>query len=164
MDLSKYTLKDVVVTAMKSEVESRAVYEKLADRVKNFMLKDRLKFLAGEEAKHYRFFEEFYAKEFPGEEVVLPDENPVPLPAVHVYDEAMPISEVISSAMEAELTAHDFYIDMAGLFADRVETRNMLLYIAKMELGHYKLLEHEKELAEEFETFDVDWPMVHEGP
>lgn len=164
MDLSKYTLKDVVVTAMKSEVESRAVYEKLADRVKNFMLKDRLKFLAGEEAKHYRFFEGFYAKEFPGEEVVLPDENPVPLPAVLVYDEAMPISEVISSAMEAELAARDFYTEMAGLFADRVKTRNMLLYIAKMELGHYKLLEHEKELAEEFETFDVDWPMVHEGP
>lgn len=164
MDLSKYSLKDVVLTAMKSEVESRAVYEKLADRVRNFMLKDRLEFLAGEETKHYRFFEGLYGKEFPGEEVVLPDENPVPLPSVLVYDEEMPISEVVTGAMDAELVARDFYTAMAGLFADREETRNMLLYIAKMELGHYKLLEHEKELAEEFETFDVDWPMVHEGP
>jgi rubrerythrin len=164
MDLSKYSLKDVLLTAMKSEVESRAVYEKLAGRVKNFMLKDRLKFLADEETKHYRFFEGFYAKEFPGEEIVLPDENPVPLPSVLVYDEGMPISEVISKAMDAELAARDFYTDMAGLFTDREETRRMLLYIAKMELGHYKLLEHEKELADEFETFDVDWPMVHEGP
>jgi rubrerythrin len=164
MDLSKYGLNDVVLTAMKSEIESRAVYEKLADRVRNFMLKDRLKFLADEETKHYRFFEEFYGKEFPGEGIVLPDENPIPLPSVLVYDEGIPISEVISSAMDAELAARDFYTDMAGLFTGREETRNMLLYIAKMELGHYKLLEHEKELADEFETFDVDWPMVHEGP
>ncbi|UCE27450.1 MAG: ferritin family protein [Candidatus Coatesbacteria bacterium] len=164
MDLSKYSLKDVALTAMKSEVESRVVYEKLADRVKNFMLKDRLKFLADEETKHYRFFEAFYGEEFPGEEIVLPDENPVPLPSVLVYDEAMPISEVISGAMDAELAAHGFNTDMADLFADREETRKMLLYIAKMELGHYKLLEHEKEMADEFETYDVEWPMVHEGP
>ena len=51
MDLTRYNLKDVILTAMKSEVDSRAVYEKLADRVENFMLKDRLKFLAGEEAR-----------------------------------------------------------------------------------------------------------------
>ena len=164
MDLSKYTLKDVVLTAMKSEVESRAVYEKLADRVKNFMLKDRLKFLAGEEAKHYRFFEEFYAKEFPGEEVVLPDENPVPLPSVLVYDEAMPISGVMAGAMDAELAARDFYTAMAGLFADRVETRNMLLYIAKMELGHYELLKVESESLERFEETNIHIPFIHEGP
>jgi rubrerythrin len=164
MDLSRYELEDVIVTAMKSEAESREVYEKLAGRVKNFMLKDRLVFLAGEEAKHYRFFEGFYGKEFPGREIELPADTPVPLPSVFVYDEAMPISEVIVSAMLAESAARDFYTEMAGLFMDREEIRNMLLYIAKMELGHYKLLEHEKEMAEEFEIFEVDWPMVHEGP
>ena len=68
------------------------------------------------------------------------------------------------SGMDAELAAHDFYTDMADLFAGREETRKMLLYIAKMEMGHYKLLEHEKEMADEFETFDVEWPMVNEGP
>jgi rubrerythrin len=164
MDLTKYSLDEVMLTAMKSEVDSREVYEKLANRVKNFMLKDRFLFLADEEVKHYRFLEGLYGREFPDKDVVLPAEAPVPLPSILVYDEAMPISEVVASAMDAELAARDFYTEMAGLFTDREEIRNMLLYIAKMELGHYKLLEHEKETAEEFETFDVEWPMVHEGP
>lgn len=164
MDLTEFELEDVILTAMRSEVDSREVYEKLADRVKNFMLKDRFLFLASEEVKHYRFLENLYGREFPGKDIVLPAEAPVPLPSVLVYDEAMPISEVIASAMKAELAARDFYTDMADLYTDREEIRKMLLYIAKMELGHYKLLEHEKETAEEFETFEVEWPMVHEGP
>jgi hypothetical protein len=33
-----------------------------------------------------------------------------------------------------------------------------------MELGHYKLLEVEKESMERFEEADVYWPMMHIGP
>lgn len=40
----------------------------------------------------------------------------------------------------------------------------MLIYIAEMEKGHYKLLEIEKENAEKFEAYNIEWPMMHIGP
>jgi len=52
MDLSGYTLEDLLLAAIKSEVESERIYSSLAGRVGNFFLKDRLNFLAGEERRH----------------------------------------------------------------------------------------------------------------
>ena len=64
MNLKEYDLKTLLLAAMKSEVESREVYETLANRVKNSLLKDRLNFLAGEEEKHRIFIESLYRKKF----------------------------------------------------------------------------------------------------
>jgi len=33
-----------------------------------------------------------------------------------------------------------------------------------MEMGHYRLLELEKEQAEEFEKYDAEFDMMHVGP
>ena len=46
MDLSRSSLQDPVVTALKSEWESREVYTQAAEMVENALLKDRLRFLA----------------------------------------------------------------------------------------------------------------------
>jgi len=51
MDLKKYTLEDLLLAAMKSEIESHAVYTSIATQVKNGLLKDKFKFLAQEEKK-----------------------------------------------------------------------------------------------------------------
>ncbi len=60
MKLSNISLEDLLLSAIKSEVESKKIYEDLARKVKNFMLKDRFKFLADEEEKHRAFFEWLY--------------------------------------------------------------------------------------------------------
>jgi len=49
-------------------------------------------------------------------------------------------------------------------FEEGSKISNTLLYFADMEMGHYKLLENEKESIERFEEADVYWPMVHVGP
>ena len=49
MDLSRYTLEDVLLTALKSEYEANLLYSKLAESTKNAFLKERLMFLAKEE-------------------------------------------------------------------------------------------------------------------
>ena len=54
VDLKKYTLEELLLAAMKSEIESHTVYTTIADQVKNGLLKDKLKFLAKEEEKHRR--------------------------------------------------------------------------------------------------------------
>jgi rubrerythrin len=60
MNLKIYTLDDLLLTAIKAEVDSKTLYAKLSNRVENFMLKERLQFLSGEEAKHQRFFTSLY--------------------------------------------------------------------------------------------------------
>ena len=78
--------------------------------------------------------------------------------------ENMPISKILLSAMHAEQAAHEFYNKLAQRFEEDTKIKTTLLYFANMELGHYRLLEIEKESMERFEEADVYWPMVHAGP
>jgi len=163
MDLSAFSMEDLLLSALKAETESRDVYEKLSAGVKNALLKDRLKFLSEEEEKHRVFFEMLFKQKFQGKEIALPEKTPVPLPDIKIEDENLPISEIFWRAMQAEMAAHDFYNKMAERFTDEPQIEKMLLYIATMEKGHYKLLEIEKENAEKFEAYDMEWPMMHIG-
>jgi len=165
MDLKIYDLEDLIVAALKSEVDSAAAYLKLAGSVKNFMLKDRLTFLGAEEEKHRAFFEHLYRKTFPDKEIIVPQgKGPVPLPEIQIDTETMSLSEILESAMEAEQAAHDFYSGLVDRFPEQSDVKKMLLYIASMEMGHYKLLEIERDNAKKFEDFDAEWPLMHVGP
>jgi rubrerythrin len=165
MDLSIYSLEDLMLTALKSEIEAKGAYSRLSDGVKNFVLKERLNFLAGEEEKHRQFFERLFQKSYPDKELVIPEgRSPVPLPELKIDTENIPLSEVLESAMEAEMAAHDFYIGLADRFEDRPDVKKMLLYIASMERGHFKILEIERDNAKKFEDYDSEWPMMHVGP
>ncbi len=163
MDLSSYSLEDLYLSAIKSEVESKAVYSKLAESVKNAFLKERMKFLAAEEERHREFLVRAYKGNFSGQDPVLPGTSPVPLPEMILPDEQVPISEVLESAMNAEMAARDFYISFAARLDD-TELKKTLEYFALMEEGHYELLKVEKENSLKFEEYDEYWPMMHVGP
>lgn len=164
MDLSIYSVEDLMLTALKSEIEAKVAYTQLAEGVENYILKERLNFLAGEEEKHRGFFERFYKKNFPDKEMILPEESSIPLPQIKIDTENMPLSEILESAMEAEVAAHDFYNGLADRYEQQPDVKKMLLYIASMELGHYKILEIERDNAKKFEDYDSQWPMMHVGP
>lgn len=175
MDLSTYELKDLVLTALKSEVEAEKVYLSVANSVRNFMLKDRLKFLAEEEKKHARFFTDLFKKRYPDESIQLPEKTVVPLPEIHFDTETVPLSDVLGQAMRAEKAAFEFYTGMARLFDDEPEdgyygfskatsVKEMLHYVASMEMGHFRILEIEQQSAKEKEQYEVYWDMTHLGP
>ena len=164
MDLGKYTTEDLILTALRAEVDAKEVYDTLARGVKNAYLKGRLEFLASEEEKHERYLDGLYRTEFPDREVEIPASTPVPMPEVTIPTEQVPISEVLSQAMTAEKAASNFYSSMAGRWAEGTEQREMLVYFSKMEMGHFKLLETEMQAAAEFEDFDQYWPLMHAGP
>jgi rubrerythrin len=163
MDLDSYNLEDLLLAAIKSEEESNQLYSKMAKKTKNGLLKDKLEFLANEENKHRRFIEEIYANHYPENELVLPKKSPVPMPVVE-FSEKIPLSQLLSQAMNAEESASKFYISLANRFENGSKIFNTLMYFSDMEKGHYKLLEMEKESMERFEEGDVYWPMVHVGP
>ena len=153
----------LLLTAIKAEVESHGVYTLLAGRVKNAMLKERLNFLADEEARHRHIIEGIFKEKFPGQQLELPEKSPVPLPKVIISDELMPLNEIFQMAMDAEKAAYDFYQSLAERFEEN-DLVNVILYVAKMELGHYELLKVESESLERFEEANVYIPFIHEGP
>jgi len=153
----------LLLTAIKAEVESHGVYSLLAGRVKNAMLMERLNFLAGEEARHRSILQGIFKEKFPDQQLELPEESPVPLPRVTISDELMPLSEIFQMAMDAEKAAYDFYQSLAARFEEK-DLVNVILYVAKMELGHYELLKVESESLERFEEANVHIPFIHEGP
>jgi rubrerythrin len=157
MELKKYELADLLLTAVKSEIESQTIYSRVAQRVQNAFLQERMKFLAGEENKHQQALEGLFRQRFPEKSVV-------PLPGITFRDEQVPLSEIFAQAMVAEQAAHDFYLQLAELFADDPAKRNLLLYFSMMEMGHYKLLELEKGSLERLEEYGEEQEMIHVGP
>jgi rubrerythrin len=163
MDLHSFTVREVLLAALKSEIDSRDLYRKLQKRVKNYVLKNKFGFLADEEEKHRVFFEQVYDRNFPGETISLPEKSPVPIPDIRLKSENQPISEVLEMAMEAELKASEFYKSMIEIFSDE-KIKRTLEYISTVELTHYKLLEVERDYAKKFEDYEGEWPLYHVGP
>lgn len=164
MDLRNYTLEDLLLAAIKSEIESNEVYTKIAAKVNNGLLKDKLQFLAKEEQKHKEFIQQVYKKTFPKKNLRIPKTTPVPLPPLVIPDEDTPLGTLLKNAMQAEQAAHDFYQSLAKQFTTDDKIRHTLTYFADMELQHYKILEIEKQSMDRFEEADVYWDMVHVGP
>ncbi|KYC51114.1 MAG: Rubrerythrin [Candidatus Methanofastidiosum methylothiophilum] len=163
-NLEIYSTEDLILTSLKSEIDSRSAYLKIKDSVKNAVLRDKMDFLAKEEDRHKMFFESLYKKKYPNKVMKIPDKTPVPLPEIKINDEKIQISDVLQQSMEAEMTAHDFYIGLSNRFKDEIDIFSMLKYIADMEMGHYRLLEIEKENSLRFESYEDSWPMMHVGP
>ena len=164
MDLSEFNEETLLLAALRSEIDSKAVYQQVADRVKNALLKDKLRFISTEEENHRSVIEGVYRERFPNREIAIPENSPVPLPEIRITDEMMPLSEVFSMAMNAETAAYEFYQQLAGLYKDQPRLNKMIAYVASMELGHYRLLEIEKDNMKRFEDFDVYLPHIHVGP
>ena len=163
MDLTQFSREELFVSAIKSELESHEIYSRLSESVKNAFLKDRLTFLASEEEKHRGLLEGAFKREFPEKELLLPEKTPVPLPEIRIPDELVPLSEVLESAMSAELASQEFYNSFATQFPDDTDMRKTLELFATMEMGHYRLLEIERDNMQRFESYDAYWPMMHMG-
>jgi rubrerythrin len=132
-------------------------------KTNNGLLQDKLEFLAKEEEKHKEFIEEIYSNHYPDKEIKLPDQTKVPIPEIKITEDT-PISILLKEAMDAEQNASEFYKKLAERFEEGSKIYNTLKYFADMEIGHYKILEIEKNSIERYEEDDVYWPMIHAGP
>jgi len=163
MKLDNFSLKDLLLAAIKSEIESTKLYLDIAKKTKNGLLSDKLVFIAKEEKKHKRFVEDIYKNHYPKEKIVIPKKSLVPLPKITVKED-MSLSKLLKIAMDGEKAASDFYKSLSSIFEKGSKLHNTLLYFSDMENGHYKVLETEKKSIDRFEEADVYWPMVHAGP
>jgi rubrerythrin len=164
MDLKKFNMEQLLLAAIKSEIDSHDVYNTLSLKVKTAYLVQKLGRLADEEKKHRLFLEEVFKITFPKKKIKVPKTTPVPLPSITVEDKNPYVSTVLESAMVAEKAAKDFYTSLAIRFPKDKEISEGLASLAQMEAGHYKVLEIEVEKLKTQEDYLIDWPMMHSGP
>lgn len=163
MDLRDYSLKDLLETAIKSEIEAREMYISLRSSVKDSFLRNRLEFIANEEASHREYLTGLFRMNF-HDEPVIPKESVVPLPEVSIPPGLVMASEVVDQAMVAEKAASDFYLALSEIYEGGEDTVKILRYLSSMEMGHHNLLRTERDRLLSQEDYEFEWPMMHVGP
>ncbi len=160
MDLSKYSLEDLILLGIKSEEVAKEVYERVARDAKNPFLRTRLTALAQEEERHRDILVELYKDLFNGKEP-HPPENPdfIPeFPEIRLFKElggTTDVRKILEGAMQAELSAKDYYESIAKMMKDpKIQT--IMRYMAKIEEGHYKILKQQYDEILEFESVMYD--------
>ncbi|NPA75738.1 MAG: ferritin family protein [Euryarchaeota archaeon] len=163
MELKNYSLRDLILIGIRSEIEAKETYSKTAQAVKNPFLKSRLESLAEDEELHRDILEKMYKRLYPDEEMKVP-ENPDFLPEnpdIKILKEINGVADVrliLEQAMQSELSAKRYYEDIAEMIEDPY-LKKMMLYMAKVEEGHYEILNREFKEIEEFESImsDMDY-------
>lgn len=142
----KLTALDVLTIAIGRERDSALLYKKLSARVKNPLIRKKLKSLSKEEAEHERLLTGIYEKES-GEKAPKKKASAKAKPDIDI-DKAE-LVEVIEYAIKKEKAAFRFYRNYAKLIKDQ-SGRFMFEYLSTFEKGHQVLLEEELKILKRY--------------
>jgi rubrerythrin len=157
----------ILAIAVKSEIEAADIYASLQQRVRNELLRKKLKFLVFEEKKHRAILERLFSQRFPEKELKIPESSFLP-PLSVALDEKSSILDLFKAALNAEKMSEDFYAEAAGR-ADG-GSQKILKYLSRVERSHYFMIQSEISLLEKFpdyysvKDFHLGHEMVHVGP
>ena len=157
----------VLAIAVKSEIEAADIYASLYRKVKNELLRKKLKFLVFEEKKHRATLERLFSQRFPEQELEILEKSFLPRVSV-TLDEKSSVLDLFKAALSAEKMSEDFYAEAAGRAEEG--SQKILKYLSRVERSHYFMIQSEIGLLENFpdyydvEDFHVGHEMVHIGP
>lgn len=158
----------VLAVAMRSELQAIDVYSKLQGKVKNEILKQKLKFLIYEEKKHKRILERLFSQKFPERKLLIPEKSFLPSIKVSLQGKNA-VLKLFQAALRAEKMSQDFYKE-AGEKAKDKESQRILAYLSRVERSHYFMIKSEIDLLEKFpdyydvEEFHLGQDLMHVGP
>ncbi len=151
MSLERLSIPKLLGMAVRAELDSERTYSRMADRVKNLLLKEKFQILAFEEGKHTVILNSLFKSLYPGRKISLPSRvDQKLLPAVKVTP-ATGLADVLSQAMKAEKAAQSFYLGLARRLKRAQKT--IVTYLSKVEQSHYLMLQSEYRLALQFEDY-----------
>jgi len=154
--------------AIKSEIEAAKVYSGLHDRVKNEILRMKLKLLSSEEKKHRRILERLFSQRFPGEKLEIPEKSFLP-PIKITKAKKLSVLDLFKLALKAEKMSEEFYRE-AGEQAEDKESKRVLGYLVRVERSHYFVIKSEIDMLDRFpdyykvKDFHLGLDMFHVGP
>jgi rubrerythrin len=158
---------EVLAAAIRSEIQAADFYGGILARVKNALLREKLKFLVLEEKKHRRILERLHADRFPGRELRIPATSDLRVPST--VDEKSSVLDLFKAALQAEKVAETFYRDARSVLTD-AGSRKILVYLSRVERSHYFMIRSEIDLLSRFpdyydvEDFHLGQDLFHIGP
>jgi rubrerythrin len=158
----------VLALAVRSEMEAIRVYSKLYEKVKNEVLKQKLKFLIFEEEKHKKILKRLFSQRFPKKILKVPEKSFLP-PIKISLEGKDAVLNLFKAALQAEKISEDFY-KKSGEKAEDSESQRILKYLSRVERSHYFMIKSEIGLIEKFPDyyditdFHLGHDMVHVGP
>ncbi|MBN1895314.1 ferritin family protein [bacterium] len=165
-NVDSMSLDKALAMALKSERDAEAVYLKLLSSVKNFVMKEKLRFLIQEEKKHQILLEAIFTKMFPGQKAATDEKSPYPKLTVALQEESS-VLDLLETALEAEKASEEFY-DAMSQEAEGKALRDLFHYLSDMEHGHYFMLKGEYDLSQQDESYfsreEFEYDMIHIGP
>jgi len=157
LSIAKQPVKKLLGYAVRAEADANKIYTRMADRVRNLLLKEKFQLLALEEKKHKDILLRLFASMWGGEKPEIPKVvDKRLLPAVTIKPSST-LAEILNQAMNAEKSAREFYASLAKKI--QAQNRQMLMYLSKVENTHYLMLRSEYILALQFEDYaeqDID--------
>jgi rubrerythrin len=159
---------EILAVAVRSEINAAGFYSKLHDKVKNELLREKLKFLISEEEKHRKILERLFSQRFSDKALKIPEKSFLPPIKASLGDKAS-VLELFEAALQAEKTSEDFYKQASEQIKDETSQR-ILKYLSRVERSHYFMIKSEVDLLEKFpdyydvEDFHFGQEMVHVGP
>jgi rubrerythrin len=157
-DLTKL---EILSIAIKSEIDAKALYTRMKEKVDADDLKQKMDFLIAQEDRHEVILREVYEKQFPEVELVLPPKAILPMIDDVLAREAT-LKELFEAGMMAERMAQEFYSDLADRTND-MRAKKTLLYMSNMEESHYAILQAEWNQIERLNTEEANEFLDSEG-
>lgn len=138
-------LHECIETAIKREEEAFVFYSDLAGQVADDTARETILWIAGEEKKHKAFLVKFRDKGQGPAGMRVADVTYYKI-AEHLEEpeasETMSRGEVFLLAAHRELRAFQFYSELAAIYDEGSEIRDMLLRVANEELKHKEKMEY----------------------
>jgi rubrerythrin len=165
MEIEKLTIEDILGMAVRTEIQGRTFYLKLAEQVTNSEVKSKIVSLADDEKRHERIIVDLYRQILGKEPRDLPDKGvPDILSAIQSMNikEKTELLQLLDMAIEAELISAKFYARGARI-TDDSKTVKVFEQLAEEEDGHYNMLMAEKSaLSGDLYWFSREDPTVME--
>ncbi len=164
----KLSPSEVFGVAIKSEIEATEDYSRLHKKVKNEILRMKLKFLISEEKKHRRILERLFSQRFPEEELKIAEKSFLP-PIKVSLAKKFSVLDLFKLALKAEKMSENFYREAGGRAEDK-ESQRVLGYLVRVERSHYFIIKSEIDMLDRFpdyykvEDFHIGQDMFHVGP
>ena len=155
-------LLDELLKAIKSEIEAQKLYKKMAEMAKNFLLKDKLNYIANEESKHQLLLENVL-KEYTDENFDYEKIKTELINKTFSFTESDDLSQLFLKAMDFEKESAEFYGKQIGKYSDP-KLDEFFNYLSILEESHYFLFEKEYNFFKENENFEDDNTLFNIGP
>jgi len=164
----KLSPSEVFGVAIKSEIEAIEAYSRLYEKVKNEILRTKLKFLISEEKKHRRILERLFSQRFPDDKLKIAEKSLLP-PVKISKGKKLSVLDLFKLALKAEKMSEEFYREAGGLAEDK-ESKRVLGYLVRVERSHYFIIKSEIDMLDRFpdyykvDDFHLGQDMFHVGP